>query len=105
MVPNLEQLNCDMLQPSPEAVDETSNGTCRELRMTHKQFLAFLRMFVDKWGQQAAMARKWGISKEELCRVINNRQEPGPKLLKAVHARRETVYVVTVETENNGNND
>lgn len=89
--------------------NETANGNgdaaqvvslpAATFTLTKSEFIAFLKTLTGKRGGITQMSRQWGVDNSELSKVLRGKQEPGPKLLKAVGARVEKVYQVTVETE------
>lgn len=88
------------VQESPSVADvvgETSHTPQTELRLSEEQLVEFLKQLTSKRGQVTAMAAIWGINNSELSKVLRGLQGPGPKLLNALNARKETVYVMTVE--------
>lgn len=54
------------------------------MNMTKDQIMEKLRRERDAAGSAAAWARKNGISVQYVCDVLNDRREPGAKILDAL---------------------
>ena len=60
--------------------------------MNKNQFINYLKEQIDRAGSQKEYAEKIGVSPQYLCDVINNRREPGKKILDAVEFIRTVEY-------------
>lgn len=62
-----------------------------------EQFRARLKQFADDTGGRAELGRRLGVTGQYLDKLIAGRRTPGPKLLKAIGARRVTMIEIEVE--------
>lgn len=60
--------------------------------MTHTQFQTWLRGEAKRAGTQDKLASSLGVSGAMLSRVLQGKDAPPPKLLKAVRFERRTTY-------------
>ena len=60
--------------------------------MNKSQFIIYLKEQIDRVGSQKAYAQKIGISPQYLSDVVNNRREPGKKMLDAIEFIKTVDY-------------
>ena len=60
--------------------------------MTKAELIRFLLAEVEKAGSQAKLARRLGINKSYLCRVLKGQEAPGKAILEPLGIQEVTDY-------------
>lgn len=62
-----------------------------KLKMTEKELLGLIRLHYLEAGNLRAAGRRLGVSAMHLCDILKGRRRAGPKVLKVLGLKRETV--------------
>ena len=71
----------------------------RTTLLNEEQFKKQLKLLADGCGSNAELGRRLGVTGQFIDYLIAGKRRPGPKLLKAIGARRRVLIEIDVEAE------
>ena len=94
---------CAMSETIPETDIKTPplppNGTKRTFLLDLERFQEHLARLAGQLGSKTELGNRLGVTGQFIDMLISGKRKPGPKLLKAIGARRKVMIEIDVEVE------
>jgi hypothetical protein len=83
----------------PNGSSGTGRGTSHTILLDLDTFRGHLARLASASGGKAGLGRRLGVTGQFIDLLIDGKRKPGPKILKAIGARRKVMIEIDVEAE------